>query len=156
MFCCCCCCFHTVFTFYEQNTGLDECVVEAGVHDYALLVLKKKVIPLDLFFFLRGTSDGINMGNTSVHNRWAFGGIEVGIWWYSGGHLMVLRWGTHSQQVGIWWYSGGHLVVYRWGKHGGYFRKWATPVGPHTTLAPTTTNGPSWARLNVAAQLGPS
>ena len=49
---------------------------------------------------------------------------------------MVLRWGTHSQHVDIWWYE--HLVVLRWGKHGAYFRKWATPVGPHqnTTLAP--------------------
>ena len=57
---------------------------------------------------------------------WGTHSQQVGIWWYSGGHLVVfrwafeidginlLRWGTHAQQVGIGWYSGGHLVVFRW------------------------------------------
>ena len=121
------------------------------MYDYALLV-SVKVIPLDLF-----------KNKEHIHNRWAFGGTRVGIWWYSGGHLMVLRWGTHSQQVGIWWYSGGHLVVFRWGKHGAYFRKWATPLGPHqnTMLAPATANEqkparpqlglPTWAQCGSPA-----
>ena len=98
---------------------------------------------------------------------WGTHSQQVGIWWCSGGHLVAfmwefdginLRWGTHSQQVGIWWYT-----LYRWGKHGAYFRKWATPLGPHqnTTLAPATANEqkPAWLQCvsppgpNVAAQL---
>ena len=91
--------------------------------------------------------------------RWAFGGIQVGNTFTTGGHLVVFRWAFGGIQVGntvttgcIWWYSGGHLVIYRWENHEAYFFEMATPVGPHqnTMLAPATANEQklSWPQLD--------
>ena len=83
----------------------------------------------------------------------------MGIWWYSGEHLVVYRWVFGGIQVGIWWYTGGENMgpIFGNGQH-----QWAPikiPHWPHLPPMSKNQHGPSSVcplGPNVAAQLGPT